>query len=110
MVVGNIVGSLPAAGAAEMDFTFDIGAELPNAIGGCTPFFATATIPGPKDSEQVNFAGVQCDLKPGRSLFQGGYGIASSSKSYSGWGTLNGAYDQNNGVLKLVFKGPVFAP
>lgn len=110
-VVGNIVGSLPTAGAAEIDFTFDIGAELPNAIGGCVPFFATASIPGPKDNEQINFAGVQCDgIKRGQSLFQGGYGIASSSTSYSGWGTINGAYDQNNGVLKLVFRGPIFSP
>jgi len=95
--VGTLKTGAGVLDDAGIDYTFDYGLDpsFPNLSNVfCTPFFASAYIPGPKDTEQLNFSGTYCEPPVNRLV--GGYVLVYSSKGYNGFGTVSGTPNNLN--------------
>lgn len=104
---GKLIGK---ATAATFDVTLDGGADsVGTGSGACQPFFATLTVSGGTDDEQLDVTGATCSPLSSKSAAApvvGGYGITSSTKGHQGWGKVTGTIDQNSGAIVLKFTGP----
>lgn len=107
---GNFIGSNNTEGNGSIDFTFDHGLTVGSGEQVCTPFFASLTLPGSKDTEQIDFHGSIClpsnESSPSaKQPMAGGWAIKSSTKGHSGFGTFSGNDGWNTILLTLKFKG-----
>jgi hypothetical protein len=105
-VTGNLVGK---STLAEIDITLDGGDSVGGGTPGfCRPIFASATITGSIDTEQLDMTGAICSpTKKGGVIdpISGGFGIESSTASHQGFGTFTGTLNETTGLLVLKFSG-----
>jgi hypothetical protein len=109
---GNLIGHT-AKDAAEIDITFDHGGPAvgwpPNAQ--CSPIYATAFIPGNRDSERIDFTGSMCMLdsnfKSHAAPIAGTWGLTDLSGIRVGFGKVTGTLNLFNFMApqKLTFSG-----
>jgi hypothetical protein len=109
---GNRIGHT-AKGAAEIDITFDLGGPAvgwsPNAQ--CSPIYASAFLPGNRDSERIDFTGSLCMLDSNFAVhaapIAGTWGLTDLSGIRVGFGKLTGTINlyNFNARQKLKFSG-----
>jgi len=109
---GNVLGRTVKDGA-EIDITFDLGGPAvgwsPNAQ--CSPIYASAFMPGNRDSERLDFTGSMClldsNFKPRAAPLGGTWGLTDLSGIKVGFGKVTGKLNFYNFNVpqKLIFSG-----